>query len=47
LTERPKIKWKNDMKENLRIIKIYNRAKCILDRIKCKEVAEKAKTFKQ
>jgi len=37
----------NDIKEDLRIMKINDWAKCIQDRIRWKEVVEKAKTFKQ
>ena len=36
----------NDIKEDLRIMKINNWTKCIQQRLKWKEVAEKAKTFK-
>jgi len=43
----PKIKWENDIKEDLRIMKINNWTKCIQDWVKWKEVVEEAKTFKQ
>jgi len=47
LAGRPKIRWENDIREYLRIIKISNWTKCIQDQVKWKEVVEKAKTFKQ
>jgi hypothetical protein len=47
LAGRPKIRWKNDIKEDLRIMRVNNWAKCIQDRIKWKEVVEKAKTFQK
>jgi len=43
----PKLKWENDIKEDLRIMKINNWTKCIQDWVKWKEVVEEAKTFKQ
>jgi len=43
LAARPKIRWKNDIKEDLRIMGVNNWAKCIQDRGKRKEVVEKAK----
>lgn len=46
LAGRPKIRWENDIRGDLGIIKISNWTKCIQDRFKWKEVAEKAKTFK-
>jgi hypothetical protein len=42
---RPKVGWENDIKEDLRIIKINNWTKCIQDQVKWKEVVEKAKTL--
>ena len=47
LAGRPKIRWENDIREDLRITEIRNWTKCIQDQIKWKEVVEKAKTFKQ
>jgi len=47
LTGKPKTRWKKRHKEDLRIIKINNSAKCIQVRIKWEEVVEKAKIFKQ
>jgi len=47
LAGRPKVRWENDIKEDLRIMEINNWTKCIQDRVKWKEVVEKAKTFKQ
>ena len=44
---RPETGWENDIKEYLRIMKISNWTKCMQDRVKWKEVIEKAKTFKQ
>ena len=44
LAERPKIRWENDIKEDLKIMKTYNWTKFIKDRFKWKEVLEKAKT---
>jgi hypothetical protein len=37
----------NDTNADLRITKINNWMNCIQDQVKWKEVAEKAKTFKQ
>jgi hypothetical protein len=42
---RPQTGWQNDVKNDLNIMKIYNCKDCIQDRHKCKEIAEKAKTF--
>jgi len=39
--------WENDIKEDLRIMKINNWKKCIQVRVKWTDVIEKAKTFKQ
>jgi hypothetical protein len=47
LAGRRKIRWKNDIKEDLRIMEINNQTKCIQNQVKWKEVVEKAKTFKQ
>ena len=47
LAERPKIIWENDMKDDLRPMKINNGRKCIQVRVKWKEVFEKAKIFSQ
>ena len=44
LAERQKIRWENDIKEDLRIMKINNWTKFIQDRVKWKEVPEKTKT---
>jgi len=44
---RPKLIWKNDIKEDLRNMSVSNWEKCTPDRGKWKEVVEKAKTFKQ
>ena len=46
LTVKPKIKWENDIKEDLRVVKINNWTKCIQDWVKWKKVM-KTKTFKQ
>jgi len=43
----PKMIPKNDLKDDLRAMKINNRTNCIQVRVKCKEVAEKVKTFNQ
>jgi hypothetical protein len=43
LAGRPKIRWENDTKEGLRIMKINRQ--CIQDWVKWKAVVEKAKTF--
>jgi len=43
LAGRPKIRWENDVKEDLRIMKINGQ--CIQDWCKWKAVVEKAKTF--
>jgi hypothetical protein len=40
LAGRPKIRWENDMKGDLRITKIGNSTKFIQDRVKWKEVVE-------
>jgi hypothetical protein len=47
LAGRPKIRWENDIREDLRIIEISNWTKCIEDQIKWKEVVEKVKTCQQ
>jgi hypothetical protein len=47
LAEKPKIRWENDIKEDIRIMKINNWTECIQDRVKWKEVVEKAETFKE
>ena len=47
LVGRPKIRWENDTKEDLRIMNICNWTKYIQDWVKWKEAAEKAKTFEQ
>jgi len=47
LAGRPKIIWKSDIKEDLRMMEVNNRIKCIQDQVKWKEVVEKATTFKQ
>jgi hypothetical protein len=47
LAGRPRTGWENDVKGDVRIMKINNRTKCIQDRVKWKEVAEKAKTLKR
>ena len=44
---RPKTKWENYVKEDLRIMTIKNWTKRILDRVKSKDVVQKAKTLKQ
>ena len=38
LAGRPKIRWENDIKEDLRIMKINNWTKCIQDRVKWKDL---------
>jgi len=43
----PNIIWENDIKDDLRPMKINNWTKCIQVRVKFKEVVEKAKTFNQ
>ena len=40
LAGRPKIRWENNMKEDLRITKICNWTKCIQGRVKWKVVLE-------
>jgi hypothetical protein len=47
LAARPKFKWENDIKEDLRILKINNWTICSQDRVNWKVVVEKAKTSKQ
>jgi hypothetical protein len=37
--------WKNDVKNDLYIMKIYDWKDCIQDRHKWKKIVEKAKTF--
>ena len=44
---RPETGWENDIKEYLRIMKISNWTKCMQDRVKWKEVVEKAETFEE
>ena len=46
LAGRTKIRWKNDRRENIRIMEI-NWIKCIQDRVKWKDALENATTFKQ
>jgi len=43
---RPKIRWENDIKEDIRNKKKNNWRECDQDRVKWKEVVEKAETFK-
>jgi hypothetical protein len=47
LAERPKSGWENDAKGYLRTVKINIWTKHMHDRVKWKEVVEKARTFKQ
>jgi len=47
LAGRPKIIWKIDTKEDLRIMKINNWTKWIQEWVTWNEVVEKAKPFKQ
>jgi hypothetical protein len=49
LAGRPKIRWENDIKEDLRITRYENNncTKLIQGRVKWKEVVQKAQTFKQ
>jgi hypothetical protein len=42
---RPKNRWKNDVKNDLNMIQIYNWKDCIQDRHKWKGIVVKAKTF--
>jgi hypothetical protein len=42
---RPQTRWKNDVKNDLNIMKICNWEHCIQDRHKWKKIVEKAKTF--
>jgi hypothetical protein len=44
LAGRPAIKWENDIKEDLRIMKINNWTKCFQDRVNWKDVVENAQT---
>jgi hypothetical protein len=43
----PKIIWENDIKDDLRPMKINIWTECMQVRVKCKEAVEKAKTFNQ
>jgi hypothetical protein len=47
LAGRPKIRWENDIEEDIRIMKINNWTKYIHYRVKWKKVVEKAETFKE
>jgi hypothetical protein len=47
LVGRPEIGWENDIKGDLRIRGVNNWTKCTQDRVKWKEVVQKARTFKQ
>jgi hypothetical protein len=47
LAGRPEIRWENDIKGDLRIMGVNNSTKCTQDRVKWKEVVEKARTFEQ
>jgi hypothetical protein len=42
-----KIGWENDIKEDIRIMKINNWTKCVQDRVKWKEVFENDEPFRQ
>jgi hypothetical protein len=44
--ENPKIRWENDVKEDLRITKVNNYTKFVQNRVKWKGVVVKAKTLK-
>jgi hypothetical protein len=46
LAERPRIRWENDIKEDLRIMKINNWTKYMQGRVKWNDVIEKDKTVK-
>jgi hypothetical protein len=46
-TGRPKIRWENEIKEDLIIMKVNNWTKDIQAWVRWKEVVQKAKTFKQ
>lgn len=47
LAGRPKIIWENDMKEDLRNMKINNWTKFIEEWVIWKEIVQKAKPFKK
>jgi hypothetical protein len=47
LAGKPKTRWGNDVKEDLRIMKINKSTKRIQDRVKWKVVVENARTLKQ
>jgi hypothetical protein len=44
LAERPKIRWENNIIEDVRIMKINNWIKFVQDRVKWRQVPKKAKT---
>jgi hypothetical protein len=43
--DRPKFRWENDKKNDLKEMKLNNWRICIQDRNKWKSIVEKAKTF--
>jgi hypothetical protein len=43
---RPKNRWEDDVMADLRIQNVKNCRNCIQDRKKCKDIVEKAKTYK-
>jgi hypothetical protein len=44
---RPKTRWENDVRNDLKTMRIHNWRDCIQDRCKWKEVVEKARTFNE
>jgi hypothetical protein len=47
LAGRPRIRWENDIKEDLRVLKTNNWTKLIYGGVKWKEVVERSRTLKQ
>jgi hypothetical protein len=44
---RPKTRWENDVRNDLKTMRIHNWRDCIQDRCNWKGVVEKAKTFNE
>jgi hypothetical protein len=44
---RPKNRWEDDIRNDIKKLKLKNRTNCIQDRKNCKLYVEKAKTFKE
>ena len=47
LTTRPKQRWEDNVIQDIRLLNIKNWTACVQDRVKWKNIIEKAKTFKR